>query len=413
MKESRNKSPEKEKNKSKNLEKKKFQDKKNIKKDCINKKTSTKLEVLKECTNYIWHSVKEWESLWWILNKLYKKNKISQIPESKIQWVAIFPWDKIYISNEYIIIKYLSWETKRISLKNKDVKKKQKNKIFTPSNDWIDLVLWEINKLPFYEPSKDSLDLVNWIINDYEIKNSEDDNNNDDEEPKKTWKISYIFDWNSPLKQDKINFENEKKIRDAYWDIIKNYIDIYCKWSVIDEGLFYWIMARESKFDPKAISHTWVKWLSQLTKDTIKTVANINEIRRSKNKETSDFYIVDDIITWKTKNKDWFYDINMSKALLPINQIKLAISFLLYLDKLFSDIPNIELKKTLIITAYNLWASKTKEIYNTYSWVKNWEWLEKALKRARINWEISHWKAKEVTEYVPMVKKYAQLALAK
>jgi len=77
---------------------------------------------------------------------------------------------------------------------------------------------------------------------------------------------------------------------------------------------------------------------------------------------------------------------------------------------LFSDVENKDFKTELIIASYNLWPEKIKKIYDDYKWLKNWEWLKKALELEHEKWEISKEKLKEVVEYVLKVKEYIKLA---
>lgn len=212
-----------------------------------------------------------------------------------------------------------------------------------------------------------------------------------------------IFKKNSPLLWDKLAYKNETEIKKNYWKDVKKLITKYCQWSVIDEKFLYWVIARESRFNKNAKSYTGVKWLWQLTNDTIKTVVNINEAKVRNNPTVADLHITDGL-----KNKKWKLD--KKEILKPINQIKFIITYLSYLEDLFVEVKDKNFKTDLIITSYNLWPWKTKEIFDQYYWVKNWAGLKKALERASNNGKISEWKLKEVAEYVPAVRKYILLA---
>lgn len=222
-------------------------------------------------------------------------------------------------------------------------------------------------------------------------------------EKKPLKKPQTIFDKDSPLIWDKLAYKNETEIKKNYWKDAKELIAKYCQWSVIDEKFLYWVIARESRFNKNAKSYTGVKWLWQLTNDTIKTIVNINEAKVRNNPAVGDLHVTDSI-----KNKKWKLD--NKEILKPINQIKFIITYLSYLEDLFVEVKDKNFKTDLIITSYNLWPWKTKEIFDQYYWVKNWTGLKKALERASNNWKISEWKLKEVAEYVPAVKNYISLA---
>lgn len=374
-------------NEKKSLEKRKSS---KAHKECIaeTKKELSKIQ-LDHLKDELWHKVKPWENLWRIIYEHAKKTWKKPIKVSKLENINITPWDKIYFSNDEVIIKYLSWWTKKIPFKKSN--NCWNNKKNHPKNKNIPLNL-EKNKIKMNG------------------KNKKQENKDTDEQQETT---KTIFDKNSPLLWDKIAYRHEIEIRKTYWDKITYIVNKYCKWSLIDESFLYWVFARESRFDKKAVSHTWVKWLWQLTNDTILAIANINEAKARKYPDYSDFYISDEVRIWvKPKNKKdvWHYKVNQVNALKPINQIKLTISYLMYLEDLFSDVKDKNFKTELIITSYNLWPWKTKEIYDNYKWVKNWEWLKKALEIAHNKWEISKEKLKEVLEYVPKVKEYIKLA---
>lgn len=361
------------------------------KKQCLietrRKLTKIQLDNLKD---EIWYRIKLWENIWRIIYEYAKKNWKKPIPTRKLEGINVVPWDKVYFSENEVIIKYLKWWTKKIPFEKSDN-------------------CWSEEKIHPQKENKSSFSLEReiklWEINE---KNPELKK----EAPEQYKSTQTIFDKYSPLLWDRIAYKNEMKIRKAYWDKIRDIINKYCQWSLIDENFLYWVFARESRFDVKAVSNKWVRWLGQLTEDTILSIASINESKAKKYKKQSDFYISNEIRTWikSENNKGWYYKVNQEKALLPINQIKLTISYLLYLENLFSDVKNKDFKTELIITSYNLWPGKTKKIYDGYKWLENWEWLKKALEMEHKKWEISKGKLKEVVEYVPKVKEYIKLA---
>ena len=270
---------------------------------------------------------------------------------------------------------------------------KQKKEAFNPSIDTLDLTLWVMNEKQLEKEAKAKAQKETTKHQDIKEENK----------PSLT-----IFDPESPLIWDQIAYKHEVEIKKAYGKTIKELVAKYCKWSIIDEDFLYWVIARESRFNKNAESHTGVKWLWQITNGTLKTLVNIHEAKLKNNPDMSELYITKEITKWNTKDKKWFYTIDDKEALKPINQIKLSISYLMYLEDLFREVKNEKFKSDLIITSYNLWAGKTKEIFETYRWVKNREWLKQAIERAQERWEVSAAKAKEVKIYTQAVKENIQ-----
>lgn len=383
-----------------------LKEQKNCNKETRKELTKTNIGNLKD---NLWHKVKPWENLRKIIYNHAKETWKEPIKPWKLKGINITPWDKIYFGKDEVIVKYLWWWTKKIPFEmptnNCKPETKKKQEITTPKPNItqeeldFEIKLWEINEKNLEKLEKEEKEAK-------EAKRMQ--------EKKEQVKITEtIFDKESPLLWDKIAYKHEIEVRKSYWDKITELVNKHCKWSIIDENFLYWVMARESRFDKKATSYTWVKWLWQLTSDTILTVANINEAKARKYPEHNDFYISDEIRTWvppKKKKDIWHYKVNKLKAQNPVNQIKLTTSYLMYLEDLFSDVKDKNFKTELIITSYNLWPWKTKEIYDNYKWVKNWEWLKQALERAHNKWEISKEKLKEVVEYVPKVKEYIKIA---
>lgn len=377
------------------------------KKDVLKMQKDCKVETRKELTkinldnlkDQVWYKVKPWENIWRIIYNHAKESWKKPIKVEKLKDINITPWDKIYFSNDEVIIKYLWWGTKKIPFERwqetKCIEKQNKENIKAKENNQMisiedEIKLWEINE-----------------------KNLEKLLKKEEEEAKKIKKvetkeqsqiIQTIFDKDSPLLWDKIAYKNETEIRKKYWKKITQLVDKYCKWRMIDESFLYWVIARESRFDNNAKSHTWVKWLGQITNDTLKTLINIHEAKLKNNPEMSELYITDELKKSGKKDKKWNYPLNYDEALKPLNQIKLTLSYLMYLEEMFIEVKNNDFKTELIIMSYNLGPWKTQEILEKHKWLKNWDWLKTALQKETNNWKISLSKLKEVKDYVPSVK---------
>lgn len=437
-------------------------------KESCKQETKVDLEKLK---NSIWHKVIAWENIWRIIYNHAKETGKTPIKPNRLEDVNITPGDKVYFTKDYVIVKYLKWWTKIIAFDEncdkKDIpqtkenypkkdtstvkktpekkpqteeikpdtqepkiKKETSNTTEIPSQitetqvsnstddntseewffDWItkktkDLVwtikskisnitnFWAVEQKD-WRNSVDSHDLVLWVINSQYI-----------EERRKN--IKTIFDPESPIPGDKIAYKHEIELRHQYGDIISQYIKTYCKWSIIDEEFLYWVLARESRFDPNARSYTWVKWLWQITEDTILTIANINQAKAKNNPDEKHFYISDEIRIFqppKKKWEKWKYKVNEKEALKPMNQIKMVVSYLQYLEELFSHVKSKTFKTELIITAYNLWPGKTQKILAKTWNIQNWEWLKLAIEKAVKNGDVTKAKGEETTRYVDAVK---------
>lgn len=321
----------------------------------------------------IWHEIQPWENIWKIIYKHANEYQKKPIPPERLEWIRISPGDKVYFTKDYVYIRFLQWWSTTISFEkdfcteSAPTKKPEKN---IPS------------------PPPLSREKVS---------------------PEKTKKESQalsfqpIFDKDSPLLWDKIAYRHELKIRKTYGNEVSKLIWTYCQWSLIDENFLYGVIARESRFDPSARSYTWVMGLGQITSDTVETIVNINQSKTKSNPQSSELYI-----TWTIKDKNG--KIDKTKSLHPLNQIKLTISYLLYLESLFQNIWDDNFKKELIITSYNLGPGKTKDILGKYRWVKDWKWLKKALKTEAGKWQISTGKLKEITQYVPSVLENINIA---
>lgn len=422
------------------------------KQEVLKAKKDCRVETRKELTKVnldtlktqVWHTVKPGENIWRIIYNHAQENGKTPIKAEKLQDVNITIWDKVFFTKDEVIIKYMKWGTKKVAFENTqeckpeekkwenkktpekqiEVKKHQEHKD-TPklkeeksSNDVHKKKPEEPKKSDekqkkeAFNPSIDTLDLTLWVINEKQLEKEAKAKAQKDttkpQEIKEDNKPSLtIFDPESPLKWDQIAYKHEVEIKKSYGKAIKEIVTKYCKWSLIDEDFLYWVIARESRFNKNAKSHTGVKWLWQLTQDTVQTVLNINDAKARKNPDTADFYISDDLRNWvppKKKWQKWHYSLEEAKVLQPLNQVKLTLSYLMYLEDLFSEVKDKTFKTELIITSYNLGPGKTKEIFETYRGVKNREWLKQAIERAHQRWEVTAAKAKEVTDYTKIVK---------
>lgn len=324
----------------------------------------------------IGHIVAPGENIWKIIYKHAVEYGKKPIPPERLQDIAISPWDKVYFTKDYVYISFLQWWNTIIPFE-KDFCKESKNEKknipdtkFSPPN--------------IYPKEKKVWSEKNSPINEA------------------LW-FQSIFDKDSPLLWDRIAYKHEVFIRKTYGKQVEKLIDMYCKWSLIDESFLYGVIARESRFNPHARSHTGVMWLGQITSDTVETIININTAKVKSTPSSSQLYITSEL---KDKNGK----IEKSKTLQPLSQIKLTISYLLYLESLFQNIWDDSFKKELIITSYNLWPGKTKDILSKYSGIKDWKWLKKALRTEAGKWQISSGKLKEITQYVPSVLENIHIA---
>lgn len=384
------------------------------KKDVLKMQKDCKVETRKELTkinldnlkDQIWHTVKAWENIWRIIYNHAEKTGKKPISPKKLEWINISVWDKVYFTNKEVIIKYIKWGTKKVSFENNQICSEN------PSTKKPSIDKKTISKQPENSQTISIEDEIKlWERNEKQIeeiiKKEQQQNQTEKKESKEqTQTIQTIFDKDSPLLWDKIAYKNEVEIRKNYGKKISELIQKYCKWSLVDEEFLYGVIARESRFDKNAKSYTWVKWLWQLTTDTIKTLVNIHEAKLKNNPNMHELYITQNITNGSKKDKRGFYDINGKESLKPINQIKLIISYLMYLEDLFNDIKDKNFKTELIITSYNLGPWKTQEILEKHKNIKNWEWLKKALEKEAAKWNISKDKFSEVSRYVPAVKEH-------
>lgn len=324
---------------------------------------------LKNLKEDIWHEVQSWENLWRLTYEHVKVFWSTQINSKRLKGIILSPWDKIYFSKNYIYIEY---------------KSNSKKYEIIPLGDKCE---WGLRRERQSEGKKK-------LINQNIEKNSS---------------TQTIFDVSSPFAWDKLAYEREIKIREKYGNMISNLIEKYGKWSVVNESLLYAILARESRFDPNAKSYTWVRWLAQITEGTIQTLINIWEAKMRNNENLWDLYVTNEIKLSSTKNKDWFYLVDMKKALKEENQIKLSLSYLFYLEGLFDKVKDSVFKRDLIIFSYNLWQWRVEGILKKYT-IRNTDDFKYALFLETQNGKITQSKHKEVRWYIKSVKENIILA---
>lgn len=324
--------------------------------------------------NELWHEIKPWENIWRVIHNHATENNKPTISADRLEDVRISPGDKIYFTKDYVYVKFLKGWYKILPFDSNNCV-------------WSDRVE---NSKPKEILKPKPIPIIQTKPQEVKI------------EAEKPW-FQTIFDKDSPLLWDQIAYKNEVEIRKLHGKTITKLIDRFCKWSLVDESFLYGVIARESRFDKDARSHTWVKGLGQITLDTVWAIANLNETKVKNDSASASLYINDSL-----KNKDG--TLNRTKVLHPLNQLKLTISYLLYLEGLFQDVWDNNFRKELIITSYNLWPGKTQKILWKYKHIQNWDWLKQALRQETKRWEISQWKFKEITEYVPAVMENIKIA---
>lgn len=220
------------------------------------------------------------------------------------------------------------------------------------SNNFKSIFIWK---------QYDSIVINNWFLikpNNYKIND----------------KINTIYDSNDNDPQVKSVANNEKIIRNLYTDTIKEIVSKIKKPSAIDEKFIFSIIAEESKFNPNAISHTWVRWLWQIREATLADILirNANWWLEDKIKQWSKLEDIllynDDLIETSRKLKvshNW-WKINYSwvdtELYHPEISIKWTINYLLFLESLFIDIDNLNLRRYLITASYNMGAQWLKDL---------------------------------------------------
>ncbi|MGE4444104.1 MAG: transglycosylase SLT domain-containing protein [Candidatus Altimarinota bacterium] len=322
------------------------------------------------------HEIKPGENIWRIIYNHAIENGKTPIMANRLQDIKISPGDKIYFTKDYVYVKFLKGGYKIISFDDNDcIQNQQPSKTSKPQ---------EILQLKSETPVEKKI---------LEEKQKTPEN------------ISFqtIFDKDSPILGDQIAYKNEVETRKLYGKNITTLINTFCKGSVIDESFLYGVIARESRFDKNARSHTGVRGLGQITMDTAESIVALNTAKVKNDPKNAALHITDSL-----KNKNG--ELIRSKVLHPLNQLKLTISYLLHLESLFQDIGDNNFKTELIITSYNLGPGKTQNILGKYKHVKDWSGLKLALREEARKGKISQGKFKEITEYVPAVIENIKIA---
>lgn len=294
--------------------------------------------------------------------KLDKDKRFQMITKESNSWYykIVFPNQELakkVTINDIIPEKYEYCEIIRDrEYKLADWKKAEKNYFDIvkkdDSNNFKSIFIWK---------QYDSIVINNWFLikpNNYKIND----------------KINTIYDSNDNDPQVKSVANNEKIIRNLYTDTIKEIVSKIKKPSAIDEKFIFSIIAEESKFNPNAISHTWVRWLWQIREATLADILirNANWWLEDKIKQWSKLEDIllynDDLIETSRKLKvshNW-WKINYSwvdtELYHPEISIKWTINYLLFLESLFIDIDNLNLRRYLITASYNMGAQWLKDL---------------------------------------------------
>lgn len=179
-------------------------------------------------------------------------------------------------------------------------------------------------------------------------------------------------------------YNNEIIIKNLYWSLIRELIEAnFPDEADIYEDFFYSIIARESAFDPNAISPTNTRWLWMITRRTIIDILlrNTRELEKLKALDLTRFnwdvaswdyslekleeedynfiFVLNDFIpVWRNISlyKDWekhrLKGID-TKLYLPETSIPVSINYLRYLRSQFSFMEESNFKRQVIAVSYN------------------------------------------------------------
>lgn len=185
-------------------------------------------------------------------------------------------------------------------------------------------------------------------------------------------KTIYDKDDNDVSKQNVAN--NEIIIRNIYWELINEITSKIQEPTSINSDFVYAIIAEESKFNPNAISHTWVRGLWQIQESTLADILIRNKNWRLDD-QVKDWVNLEDLFLYndqliETKRElvvtSHKWNINYSwidtELYHPEIAIKWTINYLLFLEGLFDDIKNVNLRRHLIAASYNMWATWLKRL---------------------------------------------------
>lgn len=169
---------------------------------------------------------------------------------------------------------------------------------------------------------------------------------------------------------------NEENIRWIYGQYIKELITNTPIWSIIDEKFIYRIIAKESRFNPNAISPTWARWLWQFTIQTVWSVIKKNQdLIKSWYDNSNNFLITQENLLkiWKNlkyDEKKWIISGLETELYEPKTAIKLILNYLIILEEIYSKISDKNFKQSLILASYNAWPWALKNFIDDF-WVKN------------------------------------------
>lgn len=219
-------------------------------------------------------------------------------------------------------------------------------------------------------------------------------------------KTIYNKDDNDVSKQNVAN--NEIIIRNIYWELINEITSKIKQPTSINSDFVYAIIAEESKFNPNAISYTWVRGLWQIQEATLADILIRNknwrldeQIKNWENLEDI-FLYNDQLIETKRElivtNNKWKINYSWVDTELyhPEISIKSTINYLLFLESLFDDVKNLTLRRHLIAASYNMWATWLKNLIKDF-WKK-----PKSLRE--LIWILKH--NEEPRNYVARVNNY-------
>lgn len=184
-----------------------------------------------------------------------------------------------------------------------------------------------------------------------------------------------IFDRESPFRGDRDAYQNELIIRNLFDWYLDELIQRLPQNTAINRDFIYSVIAQESMFNPNAVSHTWVRWLSQITTTTY--LQNLSSMDDSQI-----------LRVWSRSRVDTeLYD--------PGNAFQVMVNHFASIERrLFSDIENHNLRKELMIISYNAWENLVNSIYRSnMSSINSWDDFIRVLRSRFSSWQrLSDWR---------------------
>ncbi|MDP5038884.1 MAG: transglycosylase SLT domain-containing protein, partial [Candidatus Gracilibacteria bacterium] len=186
--------------------------------------------------------------------------------------------------------------------------------------------------------------------------------------------IKTIYDKNDNDPSKRIVANNEIIIRNIYGELINKITSKIKKPTAINSDFVYAIIAEESKFNPNAISHTGVRGLGQIQESTLADILIRNKNGHLENKiidgsNFEDIFLYNNSLietnrkfTTESKNGVINYNGLDTELYHPEIAIKGTINYLLFLEGLFEDVKNNNLKRYLISASYNMGATGLKRV---------------------------------------------------